>query len=537
MMRHIVFVLLFFCWGAAQAQQTIETLPDTSLISPRSCINNHYYFLQEQHFDKSKSVRSLFPVQGMSEKKLERRALQLKQIYDGVGFYNSVKDIPGQADYIDSLSNEHIYRISKNFPKLYLEKIEGKWYYSKESVLAIPVIHQRVYPYGMDKLLNMLQGLGDNQFLGIYYWQVLGLLIILGICVIVYQVLTHIASNLLERVLLRLKLNKTHGLIIKPLSKPFSLFVVISLAILMLPILQFTAKFQAAFLLILRLLQPFFLLVLIYRLVDIICDYFAKVARTTESTLDDQLVPLLRRFLKVVVVIIGMLLVLQNLDYDITTLLAGISIGGLAFALAAQDTIKNLFGSLMIFVDRPFQIGDWVTGSGFDGTVEEVGFRSTRIRTFHNSVTSIPNGKIADMTVDNMGLRSYRRYKTMIQVTYDTPASAVELFVEGLREIVRQHPETRKDYFHVYFNSYGAHSLDILFYIFFSVPEWGDELRARHEVNLEIMKLAEHLGVRFAFPTQTLHMEEFPGQPSMTPGAMDRQEMEMRMASYFETKK
>jgi MscS family membrane protein len=209
----------------------------------------------------------------------------------------------------------------------------------------------------------------------------------------------------------------------------------------------------------------------------------------------------------------------------------------LALALAAQDTIKNLFGSIMIFVDRPFQIGDWINFDGKDGTVEEVGFRSTRVRTFANSVISVPNGRIADMTVDNLGLRTYRRFTTSITITYDTPPALITAFVEGLRQIVANHPDTRKDYYHVYVNNLGSHSIDILFYIFFAVPGWPEELKARHEIILQSIELAETLGVRFAFPTQTIHMEDLPGQQTLSPQYdTDPERMRAKIAAFIASK-
>ncbi|HAS47248.1 MAG TPA: hypothetical protein DCS93_42595, partial [Microscillaceae bacterium] len=143
--------------------------------------------------------------------------------------------------------------------------------------------------------------------------------------------------------------------------------------------------------------------------------------------------------------------------------------------------------------------------------------RSTRIRTFSNSVMYVANGILANMVIDNMGVRVYRRYSTVLGVTYDTPPELIEAFVKGLRQIILEHPDTRKDYFHVYLNDFSGSSLNILFYSFFTVNDWGLELRARHELMISILKLASQLGVRFAFPTQTLFVEEVPGQKTLTP--------------------
>ena len=143
-------------------------------------------------------------------------------------------------------------------------------------------------------------------------------------------------------------------------------------------------------------------------------------------------------------------------------------LGGLAFALAAKDTVANLFGSATIFASRPFQIGDWVYIDGTEGTVESVGFRSTRVRTFYNSLISVPNAKVVDSVVDNYGARQYRRVKAMLGLTYDTPPDKLEAFVVGVRELIANHPKTRKDLFEVHFYEFGPSSLNVLVYFFLS---------------------------------------------------------------------
>ncbi|NNE44470.1 MAG: mechanosensitive ion channel family protein, partial [Gemmatimonadetes bacterium] len=244
-----------------------------------------------------------------------------------------------------------------------------------------------------------------------------------------------------------------------------------------------------------------------YRLTDLVGAFFAGRADETESKFDDLLVPLVRKTLKVFIVAFGLVFIADNLNVDISSLLAGLGLGGLAFALAAQDTVKNLFGSVTVLLDKPFAVGDWVVIAGdVEGTVEEVGFRSTRVRTFYNSLITVPNANLINAAVDNLGARTYRRWKTKLSLTYDTPPEKIEEFCEGVRELVRRHPHTRKDYFHVYANEYGAASLDVLVYVFFQTPDWGEELAARHALFLDILRLARAVGVDFAFPTQTLHV-------------------------------
>ncbi len=246
----------------------------------------------------------------------------------------------------------------------------------------------------------------------------------------------------------------------------------------------------------------------VYRAVDLLADYFKSLAETTRTTVDDLLVPFARKSAKILVTVLGVLFVVQQFTEEPPfQLLAGLGLGGLALALAAQDTLKNLFGSLTVIIDRPFKVGDWVLIGDIEGTIESVGFRSTRVRTFYNSQVVVPNSGLMSATIDNFGARQYRRAKIMLSVTYSTPPEKIDAFCEGIRELVRLHPYTRKDYYHVYFNKFAASSLDILLYIFFEAPDWSTELRERHMLFLDILRLARKLGVEFAFPTQTLWLQ------------------------------
>ena len=192
----------------------------------------------------------------------------------------------------------------------------------------------------------------------------------------------------------------------------------------------------------------------------------------------------------------------------------------------------------MIFLDKPFQIGDRISFNGVDGMVEEVGFRSTRVRTFANSLVYVPNGKLADMVIDNYGLRKYRRFNPSIGITYDTPPALIKKFVEGLDQIIAKHPATRKDSWEVRFNSMSDSSLNILFYTFFDVPDWTSELKAREEILMAIVGLAEELGVRFAFPTSTIHVEELPGAGSLSPQYdTDEEILNKKVAAFLSTYK
>lgn len=246
-----------------------------------------------------------------------------------------------------------------------------------------------------------------------------------------------------------------------------------------------------------------------YRFVDLVAAYSSAQARRTSSRLDEVLVPLIRKLLKIVIVAIGLIFIFKSIGVGDTTLnklFAGVGLGGLAFALAAQDTIRNFFGSVTVILDRPFQVGDWVKIANVEGTVESVGLRSSRIRTFYNSQVTVPNSDLISATVDNLGRRQYRRISCKLAVTYSTTPEQLEAFCSGICELIRLHPYTRTDFYQVWVNEFADSSINVLLYCFHEVPDWSTELRERHRLFLDIIRLAKRLNVEFAFPTQTIHV-------------------------------
>lgn len=222
--------------------------------------------------------------------------------------------------------------------------------------------------------------------------------------------------------------------------------------------------------------------------------------------LDSYLLPLIRKTARVLVVTFGTLMTIQVLGFNVISIMAGLGIGGLALALAAKDTAANLFGSMMILIDQPFRIGDVISTSDVEGVVDGIGFRSTRIRTFYNSVVSVPNSIMANQNIDNLTSRRVRRVRTVLGVTYGTAPKKMEAFLEGVKNILKANPKVDPENYHVYFQNYGPSSLDVLLYFFIQTDNYGEELSVRQNVFMEILRLAEKLNVDFAFPTQTVHV-------------------------------
>ena len=364
----------------------------------------------------------------------------------------------------------------------------------------------------------------EDSYLGIEVVQFLGLALLIAIAVLTYAIISQ-ALKLYVRARFHEDDHEFWHEERGRLGRALWALAVAITFLLGFPVLNFPAAVESIVNQIASLLGAGALVMLGFRGVDIFTDVLKRRAELTESRLDDQLVPLTNSALKIATLVIGMLFILGNLGINITSLIAGLGLGGLAVALAAQDTFRNLLGGVTIFADRPFQVGDWVVVGNIEGTVEYVGFRSARVRTFYNSVVTVPNARMVDTYVDNMGLRQWRRYKATLGVAYHTTPDQMQAFTEGIRALIRANPSMRKDYYIVEFLDFGATSLEILVYCFITAPDWNAELRTRHVVNLDIMRLAEELGVEFAFPTQTLHVASLPGQPAEIPAARGRDQL------------
>jgi MscS family membrane protein len=238
----------------------------------------------------------------------------------------------------------------------------------------------------------------------------------------------------------------------------------------------------------------------------ILGDMIVASEQLKHSSLDSQLVRLGVRLAGFIFAIAFVIRGADELGFPAYSVLAGLGVGGLAVALAARDSLANLLGSLLIMLEKPFRIGHLIRVSGTEGTVEDVGFRSTRIRTPDNSLISIPNNAIVNAIVENVALRQMRRQRLALQITYDTPREKVEALVTGVGRLILEHPMTNKTNFQVRFNNFSESSLDILVLFHLEVTDYSTELQEREVILFQTMDLVSELGVAFAFPTRTLQI-------------------------------
>ncbi len=508
----VLFVTSVFVVSPSNGQQPDSTqLYTTGEVefykSPRRTLHTFFYWQQEGHQRPDLVAKTMKLAGGSPSHKLEL-AKKLQDIINARGLSIDYKNVPGDPNFRDSLSGLAQYKPFSELPEVSVVRHDSLWVFSETTVERIPQIYRSTFSVFVDLILDNLPPFMHNEWVGIKIWQLAGIFVWILFGFVFRKIFEFILSNYLRRLTQKTRSHWDDTLLTE-VEKPSGYTFMMLYFGATYSFLHLGGDINYYLAPALEIAISVGVIWLLYKLANVVSDYLHEQTAKTDSVLDDQLVPLLRKTTKIFILVFGVLLVLQNQGINVASLLAGLGLGGLAFALAARDTLANFFGSLTIFMDKPFVVGDWVKTTDVEGTVEEVGFRSTRVRTFYNSVVSVPNAKLADAEIDNLGLREYRRIKTTLSLTYSTMPEQMEAFVEGIKAIIRANEHMRKDFYEVHFYDYGAHSLDILVYCFLKVPTWSDEMQQRHNFFLEIMRLAKDIGVEFAFPTRTLHVDSF----------------------------
>ena len=225
------------------------------------------------------------------------------------------------------------------------------------------------------------------------------------------------------------------------------------------------------------------------------------------------IVPLGYRVAEITVLAIALIMALQELGYPVTSLVAGLGIGGLAVALAAQKTVEHLFGGVMMSLDQPMRLGDLVLIDGRQGWVEHIGLRSTTIRTLDRSLMTIPNGKLAEMVIESLAARDHMRLHLVLGVTYDLTADKMDRLRSALSQYLQQHPRLWEGQpFRCHFSAFGGSSLDIEIMAWFQESDWDRFLELRHSILIDVMRILEAQGAQVAFPTRTVHVFQHPSR-------------------------
>jgi MscS family membrane protein len=514
--------MLLFCCTLAGAAASAET--EGPCRSPRAAAEA--VLGADLSRDATARARTCLAPEGRSPAELDESRHRLKRVLRARALYVDPRRLSDDPEFSDPDTGMASAPLHATLHDVRLVRDgDGKWRLGATALDRIDELHADIHGR-FDRLVARLPPAFQVRLFGVTVWQYLALALLATLGLVLRKVLAFVVKRQIR------ELTQHFGAawgshLVAAIASPGATLCAGLLLRVSYPELGLSLGATRLVELAVRLLLVFSVVWALYRLVDVVSEQFAQRAKKTESKLDDQLVPLVRKSFKAVVLIAGALFALQNFDVDVGSVLAGLGIGGLAVALAAKDTIANFFGSVMIFIDQPFQVGDAIVVKGVEGTVEEVGFRSTRIRTPYNSQVSVPNAAFTEVEIDNYGRRRYRRVSATLGLTYDTTPEQLQAFVEGVRAVILSNSYTRKDEYEVHLSGFGAHSLDVLVQFFFEVPTASIELRERHNVFLEILRLARDLGVSFAFPTRTLKFDELPapGAPSTRPSPMSSAEL------------
>tara|TARA_Y100001968_G_scaffold323439_1_gene361120 strand:- start:597 stop:1694 length:1098 start_codon:yes stop_codon:yes gene_type:complete len=247
---------------------------------------------------------------------------------------------------------------------------------------------------------------------------------------------------------------------------------------------------------------------LFLKIEDIFGQVLKEKTEKTESKLDDQLIPFAIDAIKILTILLGFFIIIGDIfNVNVTALAAGLGVGGIAIAMASKESLENLLGSFTIFLDRPFTVGDIVNVSNITGVVEKVGFRSTRLRTFDKSLVTVPNKKMVDAEVDNLGMRPVRRAKFNIGLTYNTSSEQIKNIVNDIQSLIDKHPMTNEDG-RVRFMDFGASSLDIMVVFYVNSSDWDNFIDTKENINHEIISIVKKHNSDFAFPSRSVYIEK-----------------------------
>ncbi len=249
---------------------------------------------------------------------------------------------------------------------------------------------------------------------------------------------------------------------------------------------------------------------IVYNALAIFSDLLRVIATRLHNDLGESLANLMLSIIKALVVVITIVAIFQEWGFNVSAFLASLGLVGMAFALAAKDTAANLFGSLVIFTDRPFKIGDWIKTPEVEGTIESIGIRSTRVRTFAQALVSVPNGVLANAAILNWSRMGKRRIKMTLGLTYGTTSTQMQSILEQMRAYLHANDDVHPDTIYIHFTEFQDSALGIFCYFFTKTTNWGEYMAVRERINLEMMRIVEENGAAFAFPSQSLYVEQLP---------------------------
>ncbi len=484
---------------------------------PRTSIKGFFGAVRVSDYERAAEYLDLSNLpRGFDKSQGPELARQLKIALDRADFWidlDLVSTNPeGQADdglplYRDSLG---LIKTPKKTVDILLQRVPRKdgvliWKVSNRTVAEIPLLYKHFGFGPFEEALSKV--FPDIQFLG---WQTWQWAMFLALVVIAY--LAALLPTWFLGLLLKRRKTEMSHLLREFVTGPFHIILWFLFGKLAVNIIGSSMTIRS-------ILRAGTILTIAFawasmRAVDIAFGWWAERLRQRDQESAIFLLQPVKNILKILIAILAGLLWLDNIDFDVGTILAGLGVGGLAVALAAQDTLKNFFGSIMILLDKPYQVGQRIVVKGHDGIVEEIGLRSTKMRLLTGHLTTVPNEEMAKIDIENIGLRPHIRRLTNIALAYDTPVEKAEKAVKIIEDILENHEGMDPEFPpRVYFNEFNRDSLNILVLYWYHPPAYWDFLALNQRVNTQIMREFEKEGIRFAFPTSRTYLSQDDGQP------------------------
>ncbi len=521
--RSLVPLIAFiFIAGQASAQPTApaatdtpsaaaETEPEVSPDSPRASVQEYLDACREARYDEAAKFLTL---EGDLAARGPELAKRLKAVLDHHLWIDPSALSPAAGGELQDGLGPDRERLGsvpgpggRDEPLRLLRRVEPdriRWVFSAGTVARIDTWYEALGARWIrERLPEALLRPGPKD---LQWWQWLALIPLIGLAWVIGRGLGAITRRVLVRLTSHTQSDWDDKLV-ERVAGPLTLGWFIVVANLLLGRLDLFPPAEAFLHSGLRALGLVVVFWSLWRVVDMVAAAMRASPALYDRASARSMLSLGERFGKVMVLALGVVAALSELGYPVASLVAGLGLGGLAFALAAQKTVENLFGSVSLAVDEPFRIGDFVRIDDFVGTIEAIGLRSTRVRTLDRTLVTLPNGKLADTKVESFTARDRIRLACIISLVYSTSAAQIRAVLDGLEEVLRAHPKIWPDAVVVRFKELGASSLDIEIMAWFQTPDWSEFQLIRQGVLIQFMEVVERAGSSFAFPTQTMHIE------------------------------
>lgn len=505
----IFSLLVLFCSSVQgqQAPSVVNEAPNRS--TPRETVWSFLWWLQNKpdQWKPELAAQCLDFSRQDSPESPGGLAVQLKRWIDAKGLYVRYETLPDDPNYLNSDTKQATYWLSDRpeFQKIYLSKVNGLWLFSAETVAAIHGLYHAEFPRAVDFTLNHLPEFFRTEvpLLSIKLWQLTGLVFLLTFSLVFGRIARWLFDHPLRKIISKTR-TQWDDHFFDAFSKSVTLLVTAAVLEWTFPLLLLVSVndfFSKVFL----TLAVFALICGAYRFSEKIVDHFKQRSEGGSGKIDDHLAPLIRVSLRVLVLSFGGVILLQSLGVNVGTLIAGLGIGGLAVALAAQSILSDLFASVSIALDKPFVVGDFIVFANFMGTVEQIGIKTTRIRSLAGEQLIFSNAELVKGPVQNFKRMRERRAIFLFGVTYQTALQKLKAIPEMVREILLKQDQVRID--RVHFKKYGDSSLDFEVVYWMKNPDYNVYMDVQQQINLDLFEQFTAEKIDFAYPTRTLYVE------------------------------